>query len=608
VRADRRSHPGIPLVAGAALLFGLLPGCGPGAAEEGPQGATPAPVAVEEPMAEPAPIQPGRAPDEGPYAPGVDVLDYQVELDLREGSSEIRGRTRIRFLRTDQETARAVFDLTGLAVDSVFVGPQIYRGMERVPADLYRDSLARGRLPVPFPGESVEGDTLAVLVHYSGTPDDGLIIGRTPHENPSVFADNWPDRARYWFPSVDHPSDKATVTFIVRAPASWNVVSNGAPLSPPTPVPDSTDAEEGLPAPSRRTWRWRTEAPLPTYTMVVGATPFTTRSLGLSACGRAPLSPRRDGCIEVTTWLFPQDTARAASSFRRAPEMVDFFTDLIGPFPFEKLAHVQAATRFGGMENSSAIFYPGQVLAAGRDIEETVAHETAHQWFGDSVTEADWHHLWLSEGFAEYFQALFNEEADGEEAFRRTMEQKRREYLASGAAANPVIDEDREDLFALLDANNYQKGGWVLHMLRGVLGDDVFFRAIREYYERFAYQTVLTADFRSVTEEVSDRELAWFFEQWLRQPGHPIVTSESSWDAATGTATLTLRQVQPERWPTFRLPATVQVTVADGPAVRREVEMTERTLELDLELPSEPLEVRFDPDGWILTGDPERTP
>ena len=529
-----------------------------------------------------------------------------MELDLREGSDEIRGRTRIRLVRTDAGRDRVLFDLTGLAVDSVAVGPQVYRGMERVPPDVYRESLSAGHLPVPFPGDSQEGDTLAVVVHYRGTPDDGLIMGTTPHGTPSVFADNWPNRARYWFPSVDHPSDKATVTFIVRAPESWQVVSNGAPLSPPTPVADTARSrEEGEPRPpARRTWRWETEAPIPTYTMVVGATSFATERLGLAACGQAPLSPRRDGCIEVTAWLFPPDTARAAPSFRRASRMVDFFTDLIGPFPFEKLAHVQAATRFGGMENSAAIFYPGQVLAAGQNIEETVAHETAHQWFGDSVTEADWHHLWLSEGFAEYFQAVFTEEADGTDAFRRNMEAKRREYLVSGASATPIINEDQDDLFGLLNANNYVKAAWVLHMLRGVLGDDVFFRGIREYYDRHAYGTVLTDDFRSAMEDTGDRELTWFFEQWLRQPGHPVVTTESTWDADAGRARITLRQTQSDDWPTFRLPAVVEVEVEGAPPVRRNVEMTERIQEIQIELPSEPVAVRFDPDGWVLTGVP----
>lgn len=585
----------------------LLPACGSATAETD-AGAAPSVEAA--PMAEPNPVEAGRTPESGRYDTGVDVLDYQVELELTETGPDILGRTRIRLARTDRAADRVVLDLTGMAVDSVSVGPRTHRGMERVPPEAYRDSLSRGRLPVPFPEDSEAGDTLAVLVHYRGTPDDGLIVGSTPHGTPSAFADNWPNRARFWFPSVDHPSDKATVTFVVRAPETWQVVSNGAPLSPPTPVADTAGSDEDGSGgdPVRRTWRWKTDAPIPTYTMVVGATTFSTRSLGTAACGQAPLSPRRDGCVEVTAWLFPPDTGQAGRSFRRAPEMVDFYTSLIGPYPFEKLAHVQAATRFGGMENSSAIFYPGQALAAGRDMEAVVAHETAHQWFGDSVTEADWRHLWLSEGFAEYFEALFFEDADGVEAFRRSMEAKRQSYLRSGVSDQAVIEDDPDDLFALLNMNNYAKGGWVLHMLRGVLGDDVFFRGVRRYYEENAYETVLTEDFRAAMEDVAERDLEWFFDQWLRRPGHPVITTDATWDEDAGMGRITLRQVQPRSWPTFRLPATVEIELAEGTTVRREVDMTERVLEVEVPLDAEPTTVRFDPEGWVLTGDPEPGP
>ena len=576
------------------LVPAALTSCGsPG--PEAPTEPTPEPVVVER-VPEPDPVVPGRAPSSEPYAPGVDVLHYRVELDVWEGADTIAGRTHIRFRRTDAEADRITLDLTGLAVDSVWIGRSGARNLGPVPTSAYRDSLSAGRLPVPFPEGSGEGDTLAVMVRYGGTPDDGLILARTVHDTPSAFVDNWPNRARFWFPSVDHPSDKAAATFIVRAPAAWSVVANGAPLSPPTPAGVQRSGEST----PRRTWRWETRAPIPTYTMVVGATVFRTREVGLAACGQAPRSTRGDGCVEVTTWLYPADTARAAPSFRRAPQMVDFFTRIFGPFPYEKLANVQSSTRFGGMENSSAIFYSESALAGGRNIEGTVAHEIAHQWFGDSVTESDWHHLWLSEGFATYFGALFFEDADGPEDFRERMEANRRRYLASEVTVRPVVDEDVEDLFALLNANNYQKGAWVLHMLRGLLGDNTFFRGIRTFYERHRDGTVLTADLRAVMEEVSGRDLEWFFRQWVFRPGHPVVSTESSWEAAAGTARITIRQTQPAEWPTFRLPLELELLLEGDEVVRRRIEVTERSQGFDLELPAAPRAVRVDPDGWIL--------
>lgn len=555
-------------------------------------------AAPETLMAEPAPIPPGRAPPPGPYAPGIDVLHYGIELDLSARTDTIRGRTRIRLLRTDAAPGRVELDLTGLAVDTLRVGPVGGAGAGRgdVPPDRYRDALARGKLPVPFPEGSGPGDTLTVEVVYRGVPDDGLIVGRTVHGTPSIFADNWPNRARFWFPSVDHPSDKATVSFTVHAPEAWGVVANGVAAGDLEPAPP----RPGHPEEARRTWRWETRVPIPTYTMVVGATEFAVETVGLAACGKAPESPRDDGCVEVTTWLYPPDASRAALSFRRAAEMVEIFTDLFGPFPYGKLANVQSSTRFGGMENVGAIFYSEQALSSGRDIEGTVAHEIAHQWFGDAVTEADWHHLWLSEGFATYFAAVFYEEADGEEAFRREMEGNRRRYFASGVTDRPVVDPEEDDLFALLNGNNYPKGAWVLHTLRGVMGDEAFFRGIREFYRRYRHATVLTEDLRGVMEEVSGRELGWFFEQWIHRPGYPVIETELAWDEETGEARIVLRQIQSDAWPTFRLPARLLVRLADGSERLVPVELRNRADTVRLSLPGPPEAAVFDPEGRVL--------
>ena len=154
--------------------------------------------------------------------------------------------------------------------------------------------------------------------------------------------------------------------------------------------------------------------------------------------------------------------------------MVNFFSTKVGPFPYEKLANVQSSTRFGGMENASAIFYSQEAIAKGKNIESTVSHEIAHQWFGDSVTEKEWHHLWLSEGFATYFGALFFEQSDGRDNFIERMEKSKKRIFQSKVTDRPIVDYEVRDLFKLLNSNNYPKGAWVLHMLRGLLGDEIF--------------------------------------------------------------------------------------------------------------------------------------
>ena len=566
----------------ALLLAALLSaGCAGGPTPEAVAGAVASgPLSAPEP----APIEAGRAPLPGEYAEGIDVLHYDLELSLQMGSPEISGKARIVLTAGEIAIDELALDLSGLAVEEVWV--------DGVRASIRLDG---GKLLVTLPGGSRNRGVITVDVLYGGVPDDGLILRANMHGAPAAFADNWPNRARFWFPSVDRPSDKATATFTVHAPESWRVIANGSLTAPPEAT--SSDALGG--GQGRRTWRWETSAPIPTYTMVVGAADLVVRDVGLAACGSAPRSPRSDGCVEVSYWVFPEDTVSASNAFARAAQMVDFFTDKIGPYPYEKLANVQSATRFGGMENASAIFYSEQSIASGRDIEGTVSHEIAHQWFGDSVTEADWHHLWLSEGFATYFGALFFETADGVERFREMIDESRQRVLGSPDVERPVVDPDEQNLFQLLNDNNYPKGGLVLHMLRGLLGDEAFFAGIRAYYSRFQDGVALTADFRRVMEETSGTDLDWFFQQWLFQPGYPTLVAEMSWDPGPGEALVTIRQTQKSAWPAFRIPLDLEMDVA-GVSHRRRIDVTERTQTFRIELDGPPTSVVLDPDGFVL--------
>ncbi|MXX54173.1 MAG: M1 family metallopeptidase [Gemmatimonadetes bacterium] len=534
---------------------------------------------------EPLPVEAGLPAAPGEYGGAVDVLHYDVELSL--GAPEIQGRATLTV--RPNGAAELPLDFTGMGIGAVLADGR--------PAGY---DYARGKLTVTLPRGQGDADT-DVVVEYFGTPDDGFVIRDNVHGDPVAFADNWPNRARFWLPSVDHPTDKATVSLTVHAPPEWQVIGNGALVGRPAPAAaDALGGGEG-----RNTWRWASEVPQPTYTMVVGAADFAVESLGRAACGNAPVSPDPDGCIDVSFWAYPEDVAFARQVFDRAPEMVDFFTRTIGPYPFAKLANVQSATRFGGMENASAIFYSERAIAASRLGEGTVAHEVSHQWFGDSVTGADWTQLWLSEGFATYFGALFFEAADGLDDFRERMERSRQSYLRSGVTARPIVPADPpENLFDLLNVNNYSKGAWVLHMLRGVVGDETFFEGMRAYYERHAYGTVLTNDLRQAFEDVSGRPLDWFFDQWVFQPGYPVLESEWEMSGDGSEVVLTVRQTQSADWPTFRLPLQVRVVPggAAGDAQDETIELTEREQMFRISVPREPANVRIDPDGWVLKG------
>jgi aminopeptidase N len=304
--------------------------------------------------------------------------------------------------------------------------------------------------------------------------------------------------------------------------------------------------------------------------------------------------------IPQSVWTFPEDSAFAVQGpFRRAATMVDAYTNLIGPFPYSKLAHVESSTRFGGMENSSAIFYAQAPYEDKSMTEEVVAHETAHQWFGDAVTEGDWHHLWLSEGFASYFGPLFYELVQEPAHLKEAMERNRRVYLASDVVDRPIIDTANKNIPSLLNENNYPKAAWVLAMLRREVGDSAFFGGVREYYATFRDSTALSSDFAEIMEQAAGRPLDWFFQQWLLQPGYPRL--EVTWGYEAGELSLTVKQTQPAAWGFFRVSLPVAVETEDGGKAQFEIPVeAKREIEIRQPLAARPTRLVLDPEGVLL--------
>jgi aminopeptidase N len=231
-----------------------------------------------------------------------------------------------------------------------------------------------------------------------------------------------------------------------------------------------------------------------------------------------------------------------------------------------------------------------------------VAHETAHQWFGDAVTETEWPHLWLSEGFATYFAALWVQKSAGDSAFRGEMARIRNEITSDQRVARlPVIDTIETDLLSLLDANSYQKGGFVLHMLRSMLGDSAFFRGLRNYQSKYRHGTALSDDLRHELEASSGQQLGWFFDQWLTRPGFPELTTAWKYDSAAGR--MNLQVTQGSRFGNYRFPLEIEIQTADGKKMRTSVEVPARVstqLMLEPRLNAAPKTVVLDPDVKLL--------
>jgi aminopeptidase N len=374
------------------------------------------------------------------------------------------------------------------------------------------------------------------------------------------------------------------------------VVANGVLVEERDALPAVSKEGGGTP---RRVWRWREARPIPPYVMVLAAAPLVRVDLGETACGLA--EDRR--CVPQAVYVAPEVRDFVPGPFAQAGDVVAYFASLVAPFPYEKLAHLQSSTRFGGMENASAIFYSDRAFRRRTLGVGLIAHETAHQWFGDAVTEREWAHAWLSEGFATYWAALYARRAEGDSAFRAQMREIRARVIASPVCAErPVIDTAETQYMRLLNANSYQKGGWVLHMLRTMLGDSAFFGGVRAYYLAHRHGTAVSDDLRRALEGASGgRDLGWFFDQWLRRPGFPELTTRWRHDAAAGRVLLTL--TQGVRFAPYRFPLVVAVEDADGRSHRVQIEVPaerEVTLPLPVPLAAPPRAVRLDPDVELL--------
>ena len=512
-----------------------------------------------------------------PYRPGIDIIDYTITLDLPARGASIDGRATLSIRRT-APVDTLVLDLVSMRVDSVLVNGQ--------PVTFARtDSVIR------IPTARVVGDSFSVTVRYGGEPKDGLIIRADSAGRWASFGDNWPTRGRNWIPSIDHPSDKATVTWIVRAPSDRKVVANGELI-------EETPLLAGSGGPARTLTRWREARPIPVYLMVVAAAPLVYYDLGRDGCGPSEFDP----CVRQSVYVTPELRDYLPGPFSQAPAIMRLFTELVAPFPYEKLAHVQSTTRYGGVENAGAIFYADAAFRRRSVRPGLIAHETAHQWFGDAVTEREWSHVWLSEGFATYFAELWGERSAGDSAFRASMRRIRDQIIkAPEVALRPVIDTTQTDLMALLNTNSYQKGGWTLHMLRTLVGDSAFFRGIRSYYLANRHSTAFTDDLQRAVEASSGRPLGWFFDQWLRRPGYAEVTTSWRYDATQRRVVATV--AQGSRFGAYRFPLTVAVIDGSGRERRATIAVpasASATISVPLEIDGAPRTVVFDPDVRVL--------
>jgi aminopeptidase N len=510
--------------------------------------------------------------DSYPRQPGADVQHYIFRIALGDGSDEISGETTITVRFIENGVREFALDLAsaakgkGMSVTAVAAGGAPARYTHR-----------GDRLAIAVAPPSQAGELREFTVRYRGVPAGGLRIGANQYGERTFFSDNWPDRARQWLPTVDHPYDKASSEFIVTAPAKYQVVANGRLEE----IRDLGGSEE------LRLTHWKESTPIASWLNCIAVARFASRHFATAA--GAPLD----------TWLFPKDREAGILTFEEPErQAMEFFSQRVGPFPYEKLAAVEAASQDAGMENASAIFL-GEKLVSGSPASDLVWHEAAHQWFGDSVTEKDWDEVWLSEGFATYFALLAREHYEGRDAFVAGLERSRDIVFRTERKLPDVAVIANRPWTGIPNNIVYQKGAWVLHMLRGYLGTPAFWQGIREYYRRFRDSNASTADLRKVMEDVSGKDLGWFFDQWLYRAGSPVLEGGWRYDAAAKKIEIDLAEVQPGE--VYRLPLEVAVKGAGGvPAAIAKIEMTAARQHFEIPAEREPAAVELDPNTWVL--------
>jgi len=506
-----------------------------------------------------------------------DVLHYKLVLEFDDNKKSYRGENTITLASLKDELKSLVFDAEGFTVTDVTGAAG-----QSLPF-----TLEAKKLTIPLPKALAHGEKASVIVRFhQENPKTGLkFIDAGPGHPAQINTYSWPEDAHHWFPCFDYPNDKATSEVIATVRGDYKVLSNGRLVG----VTDNPSA-------GTRTWHWTQDEPHPTYCIMLVAGPFEVIKDSL-------------GPLPVDYWVYPKDVADAPRSFRKTPKMIHFYNKTFGyGYPWAKYDQVCVAGSGGGLEATTATILGQSTIhdeRADQDFssEGLVAHELAHMWWGDLVTERAWPDIWLSESFATYSEYLFTRFDRGEDEGALNLEEKKDEYLdeARRRYIRPIVFNRYNEPSETLDAHSYPKGAAVLHMLRFVLGDRAFFRVVGEFLNRFAFKNADTHDLMTVVKDVTGDNLDWFFEQWVYKPGHPVFDVSTAWDEASGKLLLKVRQVQDfsRGIPVFRTPLIIGIRTA-GKNVSEKVWIGKSEETFEFKLPGKPLLVRFDEGNHLL--------
>ena len=563
-----------PVIAGAAALAALLCfGCSP---DE--------PAPVESPY-EDRSDWPVRELRDEPF----DVLHYRVSLDLDETTKSMDGTVEIR-LQAEADIGEVELDAETYEVRAVRAGGEAL--------DFTHEG---GTLAIALGAVLPQGETLVLEIDYGGSDIDvdatqygmaasydlGLDFKAETDANPQLINTlSFPEGARHWYPSVDHPADRATFELLATVREDWKVLSNGRLLG----------ISEGA-RPGTRTHHWRLDEPHPTYLSVLVAGPYE-------------VIEDFHGDIPVNYWVYPQAVEDADRSFHKTPVIMAFFDEEFGvPYPWNKYDQITIPGIGGGAESTTATVVGQSTIHDERAEQDfpshgLVAHEVAHHWWGDLISYRDWGETWLTESFGTYSEHLWHAYELGPDEAGENMRRKRESYLRQAETVlRPVVTNQWRRPNDNFDSHTYPKGAALLRLLRHITGDAEFRAGIKHFLEKHSFQPVDTEDFITAFAEAADQDIRWFIDMWLRRPGHPVLEIESGWDGEA--VEMHIRQVQgpeasmgqvPEA---YRAPLSVRVVTASG-SENHPFTLEGREQTLSFPAADEPRYVRFDADDVLL--------
>lgn len=512
-----------------------------------------------------------------------DAIHYRIKLRFDEARGMFWGETTVTLRPLSEGFNSLSLDAEKFVVSSV-------TNQEARPLEFNQRD---GQITVALDRAYHYGEPLSVTLSYTAKDCEasknfplGISFVPASEANPRLIqALSFPNGARHWFPCYDHPNDKATIEVIATVREAYKALSNGKLLGV------THDAENRT-----RTYHWLQDRPHSTY-------------LTMLACGPYEIIEDSLGDLEINYWVYPQDAENAAFSFYQTPQIIEFFNRELGyEYPWDKYDQITIPGIGGGAECTSATLLGQGVIhdqKADKDFpsHKLIAHEAAHQWWGDLVTLRDWGHTWINESFGTYCDHLYMKHSLGPDEGAVDLLGKKNAYLreAHDRYMRPIVFHRWDKPQQNFDSHTYPKGAAVINMMRWILGDEPFRRTISHFLHRHAFGPADTHDFLTAVKEMTGQNLDWFFQQWLLSPGHPIFDVSYRWDDTDRKIKLRIAQTQDTsgRVPVFKTPVIIAVTTTDG-KVTQKLWLNEKIEQFDIACDKAPLMVRFDEGNYLL--------